>query len=87
MEASSAGEYVCEASNNAGMTSATAVLEVQSEPKIILLPSSEVTVMPGKPIRLECLATGSPSPSVTWTKLDKLAFSESYVHLIFQNTQ
>ncbi|XP_050533162.1 basement membrane-specific heparan sulfate proteoglycan core protein-like isoform X14 [Daktulosphaira vitifoliae] len=75
MEASSAGEYICEASNNAGMTSATAVLEVQSEPKIILMPSSEVTMMPGKPIRLECLATGSPPPSVTWTKLDPVTFS------------
>lgn len=69
MEASSAGEYVCEAKNSAGMTSAVAVLEVQSVPVIRLRPSGTVTVLPGKQIKLQCFATGSPSPSVSWIKL------------------
>jgi hypothetical protein len=69
MEASSAGEYVCEARNNAGMTSAIAVLEVQSLPVIKLRPSGIITVLPGKQVKLHCRATGNPSPTVTWTKL------------------
>lgn len=69
MQASSAGEYVCEARNNAGMTSATAVLEVQSLPVIRLRPSGVVTVLPGKQVKLSCQATGNPSPTVTWSKL------------------
>lgn len=69
MEASSAGEYVCEARNNAGMTSAVAVLEVQSLPVIKLRPSGIITVLPGKQVKLHCHATGKPSPTVTWTKL------------------
>lgn len=69
MEASSAGEYVCEARNKAGMTSATAYLDVQSRPSIRLSPSGVVTVPPGKQVTLQCYATGNPSPSVIWSKL------------------
>ncbi|XP_060879808.1 basement membrane-specific heparan sulfate proteoglycan core protein isoform X7 [Metopolophium dirhodum] len=69
MEASSAGEYVCEARNNAGMASAIAVLEIQSLPVIRLRPSGTITVLPGKQVKLRCQATGKPSPTVTWTKL------------------
>ncbi|XP_050052982.1 basement membrane-specific heparan sulfate proteoglycan core protein-like isoform X1 [Aphis gossypii] len=69
MEASSAGEYVCEARNNAGMTSAIAILEVQSLPVIKLRPSGIITVLPGKQVKLHCHASGNPTPTVTWTKL------------------
>ncbi|XP_029344965.1 basement membrane-specific heparan sulfate proteoglycan core protein isoform X9 [Acyrthosiphon pisum] len=69
MEASSAGEYVCEARNTAGMASAIAILEVQSLPVIKLRPSGIITVLPGKQVKLRCQATGNPSPTVTWTKL------------------
>lgn len=69
MEATSAGEYVCEAGNNAGMTSAVAILEVQSAPVITLRPSGLYTVKPGNRVTLQCSAIGNPSPSVTWTKL------------------
>lgn len=69
MQASSAGEYVCEARNNAGMTSAVAVLEVKSVPTVNIRPSSgTLTVPPGQNVKLYCDASGSPSPSVTWAK-------------------
>lgn len=71
MEASSAGEYVCEARNNAGMTSATALLEVPSLPVIRLRPSGIVTVLPGKQLKLQCYATGNPLPTVSWLKLTR----------------
>lgn len=74
MEASSAGEYVCEARNNAGMTSATAVLEIQSLPSVRLRPFGVVTVSPGKQVTLQCYATGNPSPSVTWSKLSDSSY-------------
>lgn len=70
MEASNAGEYICEARNNAGMTSAVAILEIQQfTPVITLRPFGLYTVKPGNRVILQCSATGNPSPSVTWTKL------------------
>lgn len=75
MQASSAGEYICEARNYAGMTSATAVLEVQSVPVIKLRQSGVIRVMPGKPVKLYCSATGNPSPTVVWTKLTRDLYS------------
>lgn len=69
MEASSAGEYVCEARNTAGMTSAVAVLEVQSVPVIQLRPSGVVRILPGKQVKLHCYASGNPSPTVSWSKI------------------
>lgn len=71
MQAASAGEYVCEARNSAGMTSAVAVLEVQSIPVIKLRPSGVVTVLPGTQVKLTCQATGNPSPTVSWSKLTR----------------
>lgn len=81
MEASSAGEYVCEAKNNAGMTSATAILEVQSLPVIRLRPSGIVNVLPGKQVKLHCYATGNPLPTVSWSKLTQ-TYSYSYGRLM-----
>lgn len=78
MEASSAGEYICQASNNAGMTSATAILEVQSVPVIRIRPSGVVTVLPGKQVKLHCYATGNPMPTVTWSKLTESYSSYPY---------
>lgn len=71
MEASSEGEYVCEARNNAGMTSATAILEVQSLPVIRVRPSGVISVLPGKQVKLNCSATGKPAPSVWWSKVSQ----------------
>ncbi|XP_025416415.1 basement membrane-specific heparan sulfate proteoglycan core protein isoform X4 [Sipha flava] len=71
MQAASAGEYVCEARNSAGMTSAIAVLEVQSVPVIRLRPSGVLTVLPGTQVKLNCQATGNPSPTVSWSKLTR----------------
>jgi len=78
MEASSAGEYICEARNSAGMTSATAVLEVQSVPVIKIRPSGIVKALPGKQVKLHCHATGSPMPTVRWTKITDTYSSYPY---------
>lgn len=78
MEASSAGEYICEARNSAGMTSATAVLEVQSVPVVKIRPSGIVKTLPGKQVKLHCHATGNPMPTVMWTKITDAYSSYPY---------
>ncbi|CAL4124571.1 unnamed protein product, partial [Meganyctiphanes norvegica] len=64
------GSYICTASNNAGTTTATATLEIQSLPLITLRSGpSPYRVRVGDRITLECSATGDPAPSVSWNKL------------------
>lgn len=79
MEASSAGEYVCEAKNSAGTTSATAVLEIQSVPVVRIRPAGVVKTLPGRRVKLHCYATGNPSPTVSWTKITDAYSSYPYV--------
>lgn len=63
-----AGQYVCNAENEAGQVTAVATLEIQSAPVITLLPGRVVTTRVGERVRLECRAAGEPQPSVSWTK-------------------
>lgn len=66
---SETGEYICHAENEAGQTTATAHVEVQSLPVVRITPSSGiVNVQEGERVRFECHATGHPQPSVRWTK-------------------
>lgn len=64
-----AGDYICHAENDAGQTTTTAVVEVQTLPVLTISPhSGMIHVREGERVRLECHATGHPSPTVHWTK-------------------
>ncbi|XP_044595769.1 Down syndrome cell adhesion molecule-like protein Dscam2 isoform X1 [Cotesia glomerata] len=62
-----AGEYSCEASNQAGSTSRSAVLSVNVPPRWILEPTDKAFAQ-GSDARVECKADGFPKPQVTWKR-------------------
>ncbi|XP_072421818.1 hemicentin-1-like isoform X1 [Chiloscyllium punctatum] len=64
-----AGEYTCVASNEAGRSSATIMLDVGSAPLFLEMPS-DMSVTIGKNVTLPCSAVGEPVPQVTWRRLD-----------------
>ncbi|KAL2104346.1 hypothetical protein ACEWY4_001214 [Coilia grayii] len=64
------GQYRCTATNDVGSVQSQVVLNVQSLPQITAQPETkEVTV--GSDAVLPCVATGYPTPQITWSKLDK----------------
>lgn len=62
------GEFICNAENEAGRVSAIATIEVQSLPMVVITPASPIQSVEGQRVRLDCRATGRPSPTVAWTK-------------------
>ncbi|XP_024939109.1 Down syndrome cell adhesion molecule-like protein Dscam2 isoform X47 [Cephus cinctus] len=62
-----AGEYSCVASNAAGSTSHSAVLDVNVPPRWILEPTDKAFAQ-GSDARVECKADGFPKPQVTWKR-------------------
>ncbi|XP_072928437.1 leucine-rich repeats and immunoglobulin-like domains protein 1 isoform X1 [Hemitrygon akajei] len=64
------GVYSCTAQNIAGAISANASLTVLETPSLIY-PLEDQTVVIGETIALQCMASGSPSPRITWLKGDE----------------
>ncbi|XP_029353135.1 secreted immunoglobulin domain 4 [Echeneis naucrates] len=62
------GQYRCVASNSAGRSIATAVLNVKHAPKVRLTPAGPLRVRIGAPVSVECRATGRPHPTLKWTR-------------------
>ncbi|ETE57888.1 Leucine-rich repeats and immunoglobulin-like domains protein 3, partial [Ophiophagus hannah] len=72
------GLYSCTAKNTAGSISANATLTVLETPSF-LRPLLDRTVMKGETAVLQCIAGGSPSPRLNWTKDDRtLAVTERH---------
>ncbi|XP_041129698.1 basement membrane-specific heparan sulfate proteoglycan core protein-like isoform X5 [Polyodon spathula] len=71
VERSDEAEYICRALNIHGAHSARAVLYVHSAslPHVQVSPQ-RIEVSEGEPVRLYCRAGGTPSPALTWKKLD-----------------
>ncbi|RXM95384.1 Basement membrane-specific heparan sulfate proteoglycan core protein, partial [Acipenser ruthenus] len=71
VERSDEAEYICRALNIHGEHSARAVLYVHSAslPHVQVSPQ-RIEVSEGEPVRLYCRAGGTPSPALTWKKLD-----------------
>ncbi|XP_051873886.1 leucine-rich repeats and immunoglobulin-like domains protein 1 isoform X3 [Pristis pectinata] len=64
------GVYSCTAQNIAGAISVNASLTVLETPSLIY-PLEDQTVVIGETIALQCMASGSPSPRITWLKGDE----------------
>ncbi|XP_053151504.1 leucine-rich repeats and immunoglobulin-like domains protein 1 [Hemicordylus capensis] len=64
------GIYSCTAQNSAGSVSANATLTVLETPSLIH-PLEDRIVSVGETVVLQCKATGSPPPRITWLKGDQ----------------
>ncbi|XP_041953837.1 basement membrane-specific heparan sulfate proteoglycan core protein isoform X8 [Alosa sapidissima] len=63
------GQYRCTATNDVGSVQSQVVLNVQSLPQIAAQPETK-EVTRGSDAVLPCVATGYPTPQITWSKLD-----------------
>ncbi|ELW47069.1 Leucine-rich repeats and immunoglobulin-like domains protein 1 [Tupaia chinensis] len=63
------GVYSCTAQNSAGSISANATLTVLETPSLVV-PLEDRVVSMGETVALQCKATGSPQPRITWLKGD-----------------
>ncbi|NWH62681.1 MXRA5 protein, partial [Geococcyx californianus] len=66
------GQYLCTAQNLHGMDKMVVVLTVVAhQPKILLSRYRDVTVYFGDTIAMECQASGTPSPHISWIFPDR----------------
>ncbi|GFU28493.1 titin [Nephila pilipes] len=63
------GNYTCVAKNSLGSDRHSAVLKIKASPKWISQPNDIVTVI-GDAIITSCTASGSPTPKITWKKIE-----------------
>ncbi|XP_057363619.1 leucine-rich repeats and immunoglobulin-like domains protein 1 isoform X2 [Manis pentadactyla] len=64
------GVYSCTAQNSAGSVAANATLTVLETPSLVVPLEDRVASM-GETVALQCKATGSPPPRITWLKGDQ----------------
>ncbi|XP_022428315.1 leucine-rich repeats and immunoglobulin-like domains protein 1 [Delphinapterus leucas] len=64
------GVYSCTAQNSAGSISANATLTVLETPSLAV-PLEDRVASVGETVALQCKATGSPPPRITWLKGDR----------------
>lgn len=67
VKAADMGVYSCMAHNPAGSIVANAMLTVLEMPSFVK-PMENKEITAGEPIVLECMASGSPKPTLTWLK-------------------
>ncbi|XP_074054884.1 leucine-rich repeats and immunoglobulin-like domains protein 1 [Macrotis lagotis] len=64
------GVYSCTAQNSAGSVSANATLTVLETPSL-MIPLEDRVAAVGETVALQCKASGSPPPRITWLKGDQ----------------
>uniref|UniRef100_A0A3Q4G4Z7 Ig-like domain-containing protein n=1 Tax=Neolamprologus brichardi TaxID=32507 RepID=A0A3Q4G4Z7_NEOBR len=70
------GNYICRARNDAGEAVLTVpVIVIAYPPRITMGPPSNVRAETGRPIQLNCAATGIPKPEITWELPDHSVLS------------
>ncbi|XP_072240578.1 basement membrane-specific heparan sulfate proteoglycan core protein-like [Leuresthes tenuis] len=65
------GVYICQAENNEGISEVKIQVHVDGQPgaPVASVNSPELTVVEGQIVTMECKASGSPPPVITWSKL------------------
>ncbi|XP_034044057.1 basement membrane-specific heparan sulfate proteoglycan core protein-like [Thalassophryne amazonica] len=65
------GVYICQAQNNEGVAEVKVEIMVMGGPGApeASVSTTEMTVVEGHTVTMECQATGSPPPAITWSKL------------------
>ncbi|XP_019939281.1 basement membrane-specific heparan sulfate proteoglycan core protein-like [Paralichthys olivaceus] len=65
------GVYICQAENNEGVTEVKVEVIVEGGPgaPVATVSTKEMTVVEGHTVTMECQASGSPPPIITWSKL------------------
>ncbi|XP_017281052.1 basement membrane-specific heparan sulfate proteoglycan core protein-like [Kryptolebias marmoratus] len=65
------GVYVCQAGNNVGASEARIEITVEGPPgaPVASVNIAEMTVIEGQTVTMECQASGSPPPEISWSKL------------------
>ncbi|XP_070684559.1 basement membrane-specific heparan sulfate proteoglycan core protein-like [Pempheris klunzingeri] len=65
------GVYICQAENNEGVTEVKVELIVEGGlgAPVASVSTTEMTVVEGHLVTMECQASGSPPPVITWSKL------------------
>ncbi|XP_053339071.1 basement membrane-specific heparan sulfate proteoglycan core protein isoform X5 [Clarias gariepinus] len=62
------GQYICNATNDLGVSEVTIMVDVETPPHTTTLPD-DVAVRVGEVIRLQCLAHGTPPMRFEWSKV------------------
>ncbi|KAM3620522.1 uncharacterized protein V6R79_024924 [Siganus canaliculatus] len=65
-----AGNYICVATNEAGVVERSVSLTLQSAPSIVVEPV-EAVVDAGATVVLDCQAEGEPTPTIGWSRLGR----------------
>nr|XP_023690745.1 basement membrane-specific heparan sulfate proteoglycan core protein isoform X5 [Paramormyrops kingsleyae] len=63
------GQYICNATNNLGVSEVLIMLDVETPPYATTLPD-DLSVRVGEVIRLQCLSHGTPPLTFRWTKVN-----------------
>nr|XP_056721446.1 basement membrane-specific heparan sulfate proteoglycan core protein [Euleptes europaea] len=73
------GQYICNASNTAGFTEASVMLDVESPPYATSLPDV-ASVRAGEVVQFQCLAHGTPPLRYEWSKVNSSLPGHAAVH-------
>lgn len=69
------GMYTCTATNAAGTIASSAFLNVQEQPSFVRPMHKQKETIAGETAVLECMASGSPKPTLTWYKDGNLSIA------------
>ncbi|CAG5928903.1 unnamed protein product [Menidia menidia] len=71
MRPEESGVYICQAENNEGISEVKIQVSVDGPPgaPVASVTPAEMTVVEGQTVTMECKASGSPPPLISWSKL------------------
>ncbi|XP_069465362.1 hemicentin-2 isoform X1 [Ambystoma mexicanum] len=68
VQLSHAGRYTCRAESSAGEADTQVDVSVQEPPSVTIVGGDVASALLGQPVTIECTASGSPAPSLSWWK-------------------